>query len=46
MVRENTAARGFYKTLGEVEKNSFTDAGPLRESDLLIVAWDNLEIYK
>ncbi|MEO0487055.1 MAG: GNAT family N-acetyltransferase [Pseudomonadota bacterium] len=40
VVRQNDAARAFYKRQGGAEIATFTDPGPLWRSDNIVVAWD------
>lgn len=39
VVRQNAAARGFYRAMGGTECGAFTDPGPLWRSENVIVCW-------
>ncbi len=39
VVRENDAARRFYRAMGGTERGEFTDPGPLWRSSNVIVGW-------
>ena len=39
VVRENTAARGFYRAMGGTEQATFTDPGPMWRSSNIVVGW-------
>ena len=39
VVRENEAARRFYRAMGGIEDGGFTDPGPLWRSDNVLVRW-------
>ncbi|MCB1361776.1 MAG: GNAT family N-acetyltransferase [Rhodobacteraceae bacterium] len=40
VVRQNQAARAFYRAQGGREIGTFTDPGPLWRSDMVLVVWD------